>query len=268
MPSADASNHLALVVIGGRRTPVTPATLGGPTLSEYVCSQPIFLFEANYDSLLGNSIVPLTVGTGQHAKTFHIHKKLLCQRVMFFDRMFNGQFAEGRSLVATLPDDYPVAFGLFIGWLYKGVVECPADGEGGSVADKIRLYAWAEKYMIRELADKTMEHLIAHLISKNWLPGHSLMSTAYNLTHEGSKLRLFIARCTAYVMLTKSAGSHDGAWSKEKIQKAITENSDLGGDALETLRLQDGKLYPDPRLRPACDYHQHGPIEDCPYTNL
>jgi hypothetical protein len=39
--------------------------------------------------------------------------------------MFNGLFIEGTSQQATLPKHNPVAFGIFIGWIYKGVIETP-----------------------------------------------------------------------------------------------------------------------------------------------
>jgi hypothetical protein len=125
----------------------------------------------------------------------------------------------------------------------------------------------AEKYDIVELADKTMDHLIGRMKSEYLLLSLEQMSLAYSLTHKDSKLRLFTARCAAYVVLHFPSGSNNNVWCKANIQRAITENPDPGREALETLRLHFDKIVEDPRTSPLCDYHQHSETEAGPYEN-
>jgi hypothetical protein len=47
---------------------------------------------------------------------------VLCEKVPYFDKMFNGAFNEGVEGVATLPEDEPAAFDLLMGYLYTGTV--------------------------------------------------------------------------------------------------------------------------------------------------
>jgi len=181
--------------------------------------------------------------------------------------MFNGAFQEGATQVGNLPEDHPVAFALFVGWLYKGVIEGPNADEGIYLNNRIQLFGFAEKYDIVELADMTMDHIVGHTKFAHQLLAWQQMSLAYKLTHENSKLRLFAARSASFAVLKHPSHSSNHAWCKANIQRAITENPDLGGDALETMRLQSGKPVADPRESPLCDYHQHSETETCPYEN-
>jgi hypothetical protein len=111
-----------------------------------------------------------------------------------------------------------------------------------------------------------MDHLIGRLNFKNCFPTSSHMTTAYKFTHGGSKLRLFISRCAALVVLNYAEDQAGSAWNRGNIQRAIDGCNDLGGDALGVLRLHALRFFEDPRTRPACDYHQHAPTEPCPYA--
>ncbi|KAE9363573.1 hypothetical protein N431DRAFT_474588 [Stipitochalara longipes BDJ] len=163
--------------------------------------------------------------------------------------------------------DNPVAFGLFVGWVYKGVVELPEDGEGSCVTDEIQLFGLAEKHDIAELADKTMDHLVVRLKFGNLMLVPGAISFAYKVTHEASKLRRFSAQCAVYAVLNFPTDHGNDTWFKANIQMAITECNYLGEDALETLRLHSGKAFEDPRESLLCDYHQYAEAEYCPYES-
>jgi len=55
--------------------------------------------------MVGTEIVELYVGPQN--KLFRVYKKLLCDRVPYFNRMFNGNFQEATEGKATFPDDSP-----------------------------------------------------------------------------------------------------------------------------------------------------------------
>ncbi|KAL2061898.1 hypothetical protein VTL71DRAFT_7276 [Oculimacula yallundae] len=63
-------------------------------------------------SQLGTDIVTITVGQGDAAEKIVFHKKILCQRVEYFNKMFNGSYVEGNSQTAHLPEDDLDAFKL------------------------------------------------------------------------------------------------------------------------------------------------------------
>lgn len=63
-------------------------------------------------------MVTLIVGSNQ--EIFHVHKHLLCGKVEYFDRMFNGSFAEAQNNTGTFPDDDSKVFDHFLRWVYDG----------------------------------------------------------------------------------------------------------------------------------------------------
>ena len=176
--------------------------------------------------------------------------------------MFNGLFTEGTSQKGELPEDDPTTFGVFLGWLCKGVVEIPENPV--NVNDQIRMFAFAEKYSLVELQDKSIESLIYTLKKVGCLPNYSGMAAAYTHTHVDSKLRLFMARIAAYVTLAFTKSAEGGSWSKKNMTLAFEKCPELAVDALDSMRGQNGIKIIDPREHPLCDYHQHGSTEPCP----
>jgi hypothetical protein len=131
--------------------------------------------------------------------------------------MFNGMFLEGSTQSATLPDDDPTTFELFIGWLYLNRIETTAITELGlaSIDALINIFASAEKYGISSLADNTMDAWKELLHRTNWLPSPQSMANGYNLTHEKSKLRVFLAKTFVYITLKCTLGETDEWWDKK-----------------------------------------------------
>ncbi|KAL2061900.1 hypothetical protein VTL71DRAFT_7278 [Oculimacula yallundae] len=195
-----------------------------------------------------------------------------------FDRMFNGNFAEGQKAEAILPEDDPDAFDMFASWLYRGYVTSPCDGFGvhkrrqTPLDNFIRLLIFAEKYGLVGLADNTMDMLIEAQINDKSRPGEKMDAIAYEGTHEGSVLRLYISRSWAYTVL---AYKDKEPWASSSIGPIGKKANELLADGLSLLRdlnnvkpLAGKKLIEDPKLAPPCDYHQHGKDEVCPYAKL
>ncbi|KAH7384761.1 hypothetical protein BKA64DRAFT_726276 [Cadophora sp. MPI-SDFR-AT-0126] len=118
---------------------------------------------------LGMEIVTIVVGSGAKTKSFKIHKALLCTKVTFFDKMFNGPFSEGTTQTASLPEEEILTLKLFLGWLYKDRVLVPPPWTKcgmNEVEQLCRLFAFAEKYNITLLADQTMDFAMAFFKKK------------------------------------------------------------------------------------------------------
>jgi BTB/POZ domain len=109
---------------------------------------------------MGAEIVTITVETisdhGTIVEPFKVHKKILCQKIPYFDKMFNEGWTETGTQSATLPDDDPKAFKLLVGWVYGGKIEVPADAEG-PIDIYIGLFAMANKFALSRLADEAIE---------------------------------------------------------------------------------------------------------------
>ncbi|PVH82575.1 hypothetical protein DL98DRAFT_487740 [Cadophora sp. DSE1049] len=221
---------------------------------------------ASFNERLGSEIVKISVGEGIEKQEFHIHKNLLCQKAPVFDRMLNGNFAEGRSGEASLPEDDPRAFDMLVSWLYSGSVLNHACG------DFIRIFILAEKYGIVCLADNTMDAFIQSGLRSRKRPGAKYWAQAYEGTHEGSKLRLFMSRCWAYGVINQGDNEKWATCSLaptgEKAQEILIDGMGLLRN-MNNSKLEKGqKLMCNPKYAPACDYHQHGKDEACPYAKL
>ncbi|KAE8452599.1 hypothetical protein EG329_013858 [Mollisiaceae sp. DMI_Dod_QoI] len=221
---------------------------------------------------LGSEIVLLRIGSGENAQSLPVHKKILCTRAPFFEKMFNGPFAEGVSQSAEFPEDNPTAFKLLIGWIYTQHVEDPYEFDTArglrhcSSRQIIALYALAEKYNILRLQDQSMDHLVKHCIDrKKWLFAQT-MGWAYENTHANSKLRLYVARHFVFVTLCSQRG-RDKSWTDDIMRSELMKNEDLFKDVFALLRDYAGKMPSDPNKALACDYHQHSSTEPCPYQN-
>ncbi|KUJ17039.1 uncharacterized protein LY89DRAFT_734031 [Mollisia scopiformis] len=103
---------------------------------------------------LGDETVKLVVTSlCEHPRIFTVHKQLLCQKIPYFDKMFNGPFAEGTTQSATLHEDDPLAVESMLGWVYLDKIEIVDDGGSLYLNRYIHLFSLAEKYHITTLAD-------------------------------------------------------------------------------------------------------------------
>jgi hypothetical protein len=221
-------------------------------------------------SLLGDEIVKITVGKGEAKKIFTVHKKKLCENVPYFDKMFNGPFKEGETQSATMPEDDSNTVSMMLGWVYTNKIDSftMESTSGEQVVDTgcyIKLFRLAEKYTIAKLADETIAVLISGCAAANLIFQDDDYKLCYQLTHAESRLRLFASRMFAYTIDFYSDELCKFLVSKE-IYELMVELPDLGEATIRLLRNQANKAVPDPRIAPACDYHQHAKSEKCPYA--
>lgn len=226
---------------------------------------PISATNLTGSSQLGADIVIITVGKGDMAEKIIFHKQILCQKVEFFNKMFNSDFAEGNSQTTDLPEDEPLPFKLLAGWVYTDKLEVPLVQGKTSLVEVVKVFGLAEKYDITALADQTMDVLTKTWKVQGMLPSASTISLAYEITHSRSKLRLLMARTFVYIILHQDPGCTQGAWSNEAMNELARKHEDLSLDVFALMRCQAGKLRVDPRLEDPCDYHQHAKNAKCPY---
>jgi hypothetical protein len=156
---------------------------------------------------------------------------------------------------SSLPEEDPLAFEMFMGWLYQGIIEEPVDLPGQVRSALKSLVAFAERYDMSELADTTMDSLISQY--QNKIPLDSV-PVVYQNTKTGSRLRRFYIKALAYASLAKRRFNGKGLCIILRAQK------DILPDFLEELMMESGVKQVDPVKLPACTWHGHGKDEPCP----
>jgi hypothetical protein len=181
--------------------------------------------------------------------------------------MFKYNFIEGLTQTSTLEEDDPEGFKLFLNWLYRDCIELPADADKASpIPAFIHLFAFAEKFVISDLADNTIDTLIKILLQKSWLPSPAEMVLGYKLTPETSKLRLFLSRLFVFMTLRHEEQIEANDWNNASLATAVQQCGDLLMDSLALMRGKSGLVQKDPRKVSPCDYHQHKAAEACPHA--
>lgn len=66
---------------------------------------------------MGTDMVDIYVGPKN--KHFLAHKELLCNKILYFKKMFKGGFQEASSSKANFPEDDPEGFDVLISWVYQ-----------------------------------------------------------------------------------------------------------------------------------------------------
>lgn len=66
---------------------------------------------------------------GPDRTLFSVHKDLICHHSPYFDAAFNGPFKESSDGQITLEEAAPFTFGLFLHWLYTGLVPFAKDAD-------------------------------------------------------------------------------------------------------------------------------------------
>ncbi|KAK8907349.1 hypothetical protein QC760_004609 [Botrytis cinerea] len=61
-----------------------------------------------------SEMVDIHVGEDEDSGHFKLHKSILCDKVPYFENMFNGNFIEGTTNSASLPEDDPEVFNMLV----------------------------------------------------------------------------------------------------------------------------------------------------------
>jgi hypothetical protein len=182
--------------------------------------------------------------------------------------MFNGNFQEGIKQTATLPEDDPETFALFLTWPYRNIIELtvPHKGFVNSTGQLVDILVFAEKYQIISLLDKAIDKLVWIHRTEELFPNKKNISCVYGNISQGSKSRFYMTRMFVYITVNFDTTYASSAWSNEIMSSLVKEHKDLWIDAYPLLRESAVTKLVDPRIALACNYHQHGSGEPCPYT--
>jgi hypothetical protein len=110
----------------------------------------------------GSDIVTVLVGSGEKSHKFAIHKSLLCQASLYFQRALTGKFKEAETGSLQLQEDCPMAFEVLYQWLYSGKIMSAKFYTEDRIADDVlwlRVHKLADARMVDRLQDAAYERL-------------------------------------------------------------------------------------------------------------
>ncbi|PVH82576.1 hypothetical protein DL98DRAFT_586181 [Cadophora sp. DSE1049] len=217
---------------------------------------------------LGSEMVTITVGTDPLTRSFTVHKSMITKRSTVFERMFSSSFKEGLTQTATLPDDIPQTFDVFIDWVYAGKLLFPEavipKTAMAIMCELEDVIYFAEKYCVGTLVDAALEYFIDLARTHHIQPMYHVIDRAYNNTMPKSKFRLYLARTYTYQSVSNE---NSELWTTEILHGLVRDHFDLFQDYLGMVKASNdlGDFIQSPNEAPRCDYHQHGKDEMCPY---
>jgi hypothetical protein len=99
----------------------------------------------------------VTIIVGAEKKKFVLHKRLVCRKAPYFDKMFNGNFEEAKTQDCCLQEEEAFTFEVFVFYIYTG--RFPEDvkavsGIASVYEPIIKFYVLADK-LLMSMAAKT-----------------------------------------------------------------------------------------------------------------
>ncbi|MCJ1381404.1 hypothetical protein MMC17_004514 [Xylographa soralifera] len=141
-----------------------PATMKTKTIKESTPRLVVTDIPApHFASLIASETVVLVVGPKR--KRFSAHKDLLCYIVPYFEKAFNGAFAEATDGTIYFAEADPAARELFIGWLYRGRPSLTL--AGNDFAPFLRLCVLADMWCLPDLQNSIIDIIFNWFDSKD-----------------------------------------------------------------------------------------------------
>ncbi|KAK3696600.1 hypothetical protein LTR37_017853 [Vermiconidia calcicola] len=140
-----------------------------------------------------NEIIEIKVGENEAAKSFHMHKGILCFYSGYFKSALDGNFSEARTGVMHLPTEDSEVFEMFQYWAYQRRLCDPSqrDVEAISWLRLAQLWVFGDARQIPLLQNEVMD-LHRKKVVELWQIPTGSVDHAYSHTCVNSPLRRFI----------------------------------------------------------------------------
>ncbi|KAK0119335.1 hypothetical protein ONS95_008177 [Cadophora gregata] len=212
---------------------------------------------------LGTELV--TIHVGKKRKEFVIHKKLICDKVDYFQKAFQGNFLESNGAM-YLADETPGAFALFIDWLYKSNIV--KHYTRTHFINLVNLYILSEKICLNDLGNRAMDRIREIMYDNEYLtPTPALVCYIYDKTPQGSPIRDWSVRSLAYDMWVVTRRILPDKEDLQELSKYLRHNGEVFVDFfayLGNLSESSRDNVPLPNLEPlsekpnrSCVFHRH-----------
>lgn len=185
---------------------------------------------------------------------FVVHKGVVCFYSGFFDRCFNGEFAEAKRGAVDIEDEEVEIFKHFVNWVYTRQLPLTPTTQGGGCSntefDAIsRLWVLADRREVPLLANCCLDGIREISMDHDLVPATQL-NYAYENTPEKSGLRRFMIFLIAYTgSKTLFDQSNKYKWNEESLWDVLQ----LVWDRDKSDCLTDKEL----RALDMCGWHIH-----------
>ncbi|KAL3419292.1 hypothetical protein PVAG01_09514 [Phlyctema vagabunda] len=213
-------------------------------------------------SLTGTSSSTLEnvdIFVGPNNVHFNINREMLCDRVPYFDNMFNPRHRRSLKNHATFPNLEPEMFRVFLRWVQTGRVE-PAGGvERFFNSDRPNhLYALADKLCAPDLMDTIISMKLGTMRAGDKMDSWNDMKWIYKNLPRGSPMRKLVAYEIGYIIHTE----RDPLALKlfeidDLVMMMVSHPSILEGYLTLCRNRPQGKPFPDPSQLRKCLFHHH-----------
>jgi hypothetical protein len=182
--------------------------------------------------------------------------------------MFKRGFKEEKEQRATIPEEDPIIFDMFVEWLYQDRISkfdmALSTETSGPFIDRIKLYEYGVKICLPELQDFAMSNIMSRYVTHRRDPSFQAIILAYKVARAASPLREFMAKT-----LVQLIGSDDtSAYATKTAADIVMETPDLVRDMIRITGVYNKN--PDmqgvrPWTLPKCEFHAHPPGAECAY---
>jgi hypothetical protein len=138
----------------------------------------------------------ITVYVGPKRREFKLHKLLVCTKSPYFDKCFNGNFAEAETAECCFPEDDSSAFEVFMNYLYTEQV--PKDCSSITASERtdtalVSFYILADKLLLpNDAKTSTINSLISWCKDQKSIIGPVAGQLVLNSTPEDCPLRRLV----------------------------------------------------------------------------
>jgi hypothetical protein len=207
---------------------------------------------------------------GPTKKLFRVHKTLLCKKIPYFKKMFNGGFKESSEGVGSFPEDTEESFDILIKCVYLGTLRSLTFSKNSrrnwmENPNLLSIYTLADKLCLPELMDNLTNSYIEGSIKHNFFPNCSYIDIIWAKTRDGVSLRKYVVHARHW-FTSGQARTEDNLklWPTSSLRELFVKHPSLLTAYLDLVRNTPiGQAPKDPRTMPRCVFHEHGENEEC-----
>ncbi|TGO79485.1 hypothetical protein BELL_0031g00200 [Botrytis elliptica] len=219
---------------------------------------------------IDSEMVDIHVGKDEGSGHFQLHKSILCEKVPYFEKMFNGNFEEGTTNSATLPEDDPKAFNILVSWIYSDQVFPVGLRENQEKWCVGKLYLLADKLCLPDLMDRILDEFTFNMERDNWLPviimdiPLSVESLYKCCPRENCGMFRLLVSLMCFLLLETYKAHYLKKWPTEEIDSFLTCHDDLRHAVFKMMRTKrEQTTFKEQFLKPGCRVHEHGEDQPC-----
>ncbi|KAF7956582.1 hypothetical protein EAE96_003916 [Botrytis aclada] len=217
--------------------------------------------------LINAGIETVDLYIGPTRTHYRVHKHILCSKIPYFNKMFNGSFSEASNNSADFPEDSPDSFDVLIEWAYSRnhplrPLNRASPGSLSSNWNAISFYILMDKLCMPDLMNEAMDLLRQFSKDNNFRTSLEGVIYVYRRSLPSSKLRLYVLNGLIFSL---SLVQEPEATHLARLVDIIREDTDLTADFLTAVqdRFRGGPKPNDPSTGDGSIYHVYGEGISC-----